>query len=68
MRDVTRKGFNRLIMTQFSRVGLVAQRYGARTVKQRGGGSSPGAGTTYFLISFFQCFCLVLFCLFVSFF
>ena len=68
MRDVTRKGFNKLILTQTTRVGLVAQWYGARTVSQKGGGSSPGAGTTYvFWFSFFQCFCFVLFC-FVCFF
>ena len=57
MRDVTRK------------VGLVAQWYGARIVTQMDGGSSLGAGVTFFLnlFSFFQCFlfCFVLFSLFV---
>ena len=68
MRDVTRKGFNKLIFTQTSGDGLVAQWYGARTVSQKGGGSSPGAGTTYCLIFFLSVFFFYCFVLFVSFF
>ena len=69
MRDVTRKELNKLILSRYIRVGLVAQWYGARIVIQKDGGSSLGAGVTFFflnLFSFFQCFlfCFVLFSLF----
>ena len=68
MRDVTRKGFNKLILSPSFRVGSVAQWYGDLIEHQKDGGSSLGTGATPFLIlfSFFQCF-FVLFCLFVFF-
>ena len=65
MRDVTRKESNKLILSRYFRVGLVAQWYGALIVNQKDGGSSLGAGATvcFILFSFFQCFlfCFVLF-------
>ena len=70
MRDVTRKGLNKLILSQYIRVGLVAQWYGARIVTQKDGGSSLGAGVRFFFIYFlsFSVFCFVLFCLVCFFF
>ena len=63
MRDVTRKGFNKLILSQYIRVGLVAQWYGARIVTQMDGGSSLGAGVTFFFkFIFFLSVFFVLFC------
>ena len=51
MHDVTRK------------VGLVAQWYGARIVTQMDGGSSLGAGVTFFFkLIFFLSVFFVLFC------
>ena len=62
MRDVTRKGFNKLILSRcYFRVGLVAQWYGARIVNQKDGVSSLVAGATFFFIFFLSMF-FVLFC------
>ena len=48
MRDVTRKGSKKLILSRYFRDGLVAQWYGALIVNQKDGGSSLGAGATGF--------------------
>ena len=61
MRDVTRKGLNKLILSRDIRVGLVAQWYAARIVTQKNGGSSLGAGVTFFLFIFFLSVFFVLF-------